>query len=73
MGITMLVRGVISVLWVVTLAALAGALRLPKVLDIYIGGHRFVVSKRSIIVFILVGIVAPLVLITIKQAQTGQR
>jgi hypothetical protein len=44
----------------VALGVLAGSLRLPKVLDIYVSDHHFVVSKRSMIVFVLAVIVAPL-------------
>ena len=68
----MAVRVLIWVLWMVTLAALAASFRLPKVLDIYVSDHHFVVSKRTIIVFVLVVIVAPLLAFTITALGTGQ-
>ena len=61
----MVLRVLIWVLWMVALAVLAGSFRLPKVLDIYVGDHHFVVSKRSIIVFVLVVVVAPLLAVTL--------
>ena len=64
-------RVLIWVLWMVALALLAASFRLPKVLDIYFGDHHFVVSKRSIIVFVLVVIVAPLLAFTITVLGTG--
>jgi len=67
------VRFLIWVLWMLALAVLAGSFRLPKVLDIYVGDHHFVVSKRSIIVFVLVVIVAPLLAFSIKNLRTGYR
>jgi hypothetical protein len=62
-----------TLLCLVALAALAGTFRLPKVLDIYISDRRYVVSRRSIIIFILLLIVAPLLVVTIRQGQTALR
>ncbi len=69
----MVLRVLIWALWMVALAVLAASFRLPKVLDIYVGPHHFVVSKRSIIVFVLVVIVAPLLAFSIRNLRTGYR
>jgi hypothetical protein len=66
-------RVLIWALWMVALALLAGAIRLPKVLDIYVYDHHFVVSKRSIIIFVVVAIVAPLLAFSIRNLRTGYR
>jgi len=65
------VRTVLSVLWMLAIAALAGAMTLPRVLDIYIRDRYFTVAKRSLIIFILSVVAAPLLLVTIRQVQTA--
>ena len=61
----MTLRVLIWVLWMLAVAVLANAIRLPRVLDIYVGDRHFVISRRSIIVAVLVVIVAPLLAFTI--------
>ena len=69
----MVLRVLIWVLWMVAVAVLAVAIRLPRVLDIYVGDRHFVISKRSIIAIVLVVLVAPLLAFTIKALRTGQQ
>jgi uncharacterized membrane protein len=69
----MTLRVLIWVLWMLAVAVLANAIRLPRVLDIYVGNHHFVVSKRSIIIFVVVVIVAPLLAFSIRNLRTGYR
>ena len=69
----MVLRVLIWVLWMVALAVLVGSFRLPKVIDIYVGDHHFVVSKRWIIVFVLLVMVVPLLAFSIKNLRTGYR
>jgi hypothetical protein len=57
----------------VVLAALVGAMRLPKLMDIYISDHYFVVSRRSLITVILVLFVLPLVVATVRQLRSALR
>jgi len=59
--------------WHVAIAALAGAMTLPRRLDIYIRDRNFTVAKHSLIIFILSVVVAPLLLVTIRRVQTGNR
>jgi hypothetical protein len=66
-------RVLIWALWMVVLAVLAGSFRLPRVLDIYVSDHHFVVSKRTIIIFVLVVIVAPLLAFTVRVLRTVPR
>ena len=69
----MTLRVLIWVLWMLAVAVLANAIRLPRVLDIYVGDRHFVISKRSIIAIVLVVLVAPLLAFTIKALRTGQQ
>jgi hypothetical protein len=69
----MVVRAVLSVLWMVAIAALARAMTLPRRLEIYIRDRYFTVARRSLIIFILLVVVAPLLLVTIRHVQTGNR
>ena len=69
----MALRVLIWALWMVALAVLAASFRLPKVLDIYVSDHHFLVSKRWIIAFVLVVMVAPLLAFTIAALRTGYR
>jgi hypothetical protein len=62
----MMVRFLIAFLWLIVLGALAAAMRLPKVSDIYIKDVYVVVSRAAAVVTILVALVLPLLAITIK-------
>ena len=57
------------------IAALARAMTLPRRLEIYIRDRYFTVARRSLIIFILLVVVAPLLLVTIRHVavQTGNR
>ena len=59
--------------WIVVVAALVGAMRLPRLMDIYISDHYFVVSRRSLITVILVLLVLPLVVSTVRQLRSALR
>ena len=56
----------VRVLWLVVLVALAAAMRLPRVSDIYIKDIYVVVSRATAIVLILVVLVLPLLAFTLR-------
>ena len=66
-------RVLTAALWIVVLAALVGAMGLPRLMDIYISDHYFVVSRRSLITVILVLFVLPLVVATVRQLRSALR
>jgi hypothetical protein len=59
-------RVVIALLWLVAIGLLICAVRLPTALDIYVKDRYFVISKKSLILLILVAGVLPLVAVTIR-------
>jgi hypothetical protein len=65
------VRVVIVLLWLIAIGLLVGAVRLPTILDIYIRDTYFVISKRFLIVLILVAVVLPLLVVTISRRRPG--
>jgi hypothetical protein len=44
-------------LWIVALIAVVGVLRLPKMMDIYVKDHYFVVPRFALVVVILAALV----------------
>ena len=60
-------RVVIVLLWLTAIGLLVGAVRLPKILDIYISDTYFVISKRFLIALILVAVVLPLLAFTVSR------
>jgi hypothetical protein len=66
-------RVLTAALWIVVLAALVGAMGLPRLMDIYISDRYFVVSRRSLITVILMLFVLPLVVATVRQLGSALR
>jgi len=68
-----MVRVLIAVLWMIVFTALLGAIRLPRVMDIYISDHYFAVSRSALIAVILVVLVLPLAAVTVWQLRSALR
>ncbi len=63
----------IFLLWLIATALVAGALRLPSTLDIYIKDYYFVVSRAGSVTIILVAFVLPLMAITVRRLRSALR
>ena len=61
----MVARIVLGILWIIAVSALAGAIMLPKALDIYIRDRYFVIHRASVILGVLLLLVVPMLLLTI--------
>ena len=60
-------RVLIVFLWLIAIGLLAGAIKLPAVLDIFVKDRYFVVSKRFLIALILIAVVLPLLAVTVRR------
>jgi len=62
----MMLRLLIALLWLIALGVLAAAMRLPKVLDLYLKDTYVVVRRWWLIGLILLGFVLPLLICTMR-------
>ena len=65
-----MVRVLIAVSWLIVLVMLAEVMRLPRVMDIYIKDHYFVVPRIVLITGMLVLFILPLAVSTVRQFRT---
>jgi len=65
--LTVNMRLVIAISWLMVIGLLVGAVRLPTALDIYVHDRYFVISKRTLVALILLSGVLPLCAVTLSR------